>query len=407
MKMSKRLGSVVLLAAAIVLSAAWFQSKPSRYIYLWAGNAGKDHMGSDVIAVVDADPSSASYAKVIDVLTVDGMGGMPHHSEFDTPVNASSIFVNDYHMSKSYMIDFKNPAKPVSAGEVALTPGAHTPHSFARLANGHVLATIQFGDDKLPGRPGGVAEFDANGKFIRYSSSRDDNFHDKRIRTYALATLPKIDRLVTTSSAMDTEAVANTVQVWRLSDLKLLKTLEVENNGVDSAWKYPFEVRAMPDGKTALVNTYYCSFYQLTDLAGDPKITPVMKMDFPKNIGCSVPTISGNYMVMPIAYAHRYATIDISDPSHPREVASLATDTTFYPHWISRDPLSDRVVVTDQGDGPPFVMLGHFDSKTGKLWWDEKFKDAGASRPGLSFANVSWPNGMKGSVKPHGALFVR
>jgi hypothetical protein len=363
-------------------------------------------MGSDVIAVIDADASSANYAKVIDVLTVTEHGGMPHHAEFDTPVNASSIFVNDYHMSKSYMINFRNPAKPTFAGEVALTPGAKTPHSFARLANGHVLATIQFSDDNTPGRPGGIAEFDASGKLVRYSSSRDDSFHDKRIRTYALAALPKIDRLVTTSSAMDTETVANTVQVWRLSDLKLLKTLEVENNGVDSTWKYPFEVRAMPDGRTAMVNTYYCGFYHLTDLDTNPRIKPAMKMEVPKNIGCSVPIVAGKYMVMPIAYAHRYATIDISDPAHPREVGSLATDTTFYPHWISRDPNSDRVVVTDQGDGPPFIMLGHFDSRTGKLWWDDRFRDVGASRPGVSFDNVSWPNGMKGRVKPHGALFV-
>src|SRR4051812_42536306 len=107
--MRKRITSLLILGTAIVLTAALFQSKPSRYIYLWSGNATKTHMGSDVIAVVDADPSSANYAKVIDVLTVDQMGGMPHHSEFDTPTNATSIFVNDFHMSKSYMINFKDP----------------------------------------------------------------------------------------------------------------------------------------------------------------------------------------------------------------------------------------------------------------------------------------------------------
>jgi hypothetical protein len=364
-------------------------------------------MGSDVIAVIDADEASPTYAKVIDVLTVANDGMMPHHSEFDTPVKGSSVFVNDYGMDKSYMIDFTNPSKPTLGGQVALTPNSHTPHSFARLANGHVLATIQFGDDKTDGNPGGVAEFDSNGKLIRYSTSKDPSSPDPRIRTYALATLPKIDRLVTTSSGMDTMHVANTVQVWRLSDLKLLKTLEVpQEPGIDSAWKYPFEVRAMPDGKTALVNTYNCGFYYISNIASAPKLERVMTMPLPANVGCSVPTIAGNYMVMPIAYAHRYATIDISDPAHPREVSSLQTDTTFYPHWISRDPLSDRVIVTDQGDGPPFVMLGHFDSKTGKLSWDEKFRDAGASTPGLSFANVSWPNGMTGKVKPHGALFV-
>jgi hypothetical protein len=156
-----------------------------------------------------------------------------------------------------------------------------------------------------------------------------------------------------------------------------------------------------------MVNTYSCGFYHLTNLEAEAKIERVMTMPLPKNFGCSVPTIAGHYMVMPISYGHRYATIDITDPSHPREVASLDTDTTFYPHWISHDPVSDRVIVTDQGDGEPFVMLGHFDANTGKLWWDDKFKDAGASKPGLSFVNVSWPNGMKGKVRPHGALFVR
>src|SRR5689334_5615343 len=242
--MVRRLVALSIIVVAAV-AASSFQAKSSRYIYVWAGNGTMKQMGSDVIAVIDADEASPTYAKVIDVLTVANEGMMPHHSEFDTPVRGSSVFVNDYGMHKSYMIDFTNPSKPTLGGQVALTPNSHTPHSFARLANGHVLATIQFGDDKTDGNPGGVAEFDSNGKLIRYSTSKDPSSPDPRIRTYALATLPKIDRLVTTSSGMDTMHVANTVQVWRLSDLKLLKTLEVpQEPGIDSAWKYPFEVRA-------------------------------------------------------------------------------------------------------------------------------------------------------------------
>jgi hypothetical protein len=155
-----------------------------------------------------------------------------------------------------------------------------------------------------------------------------------------------------------------------------------------------------------LMNTYYCGFYTITNLDSDPKIERVMVMEHPKNIGCSVPIIAGKYMVMPIAYAHRFATLDISDPAHTHEVASISMDSTFFPHWIARDPLSDRVVVTDQGDGVPMVMLGRFDETTGKLTWDDRFKDAGAMKPGVSFLNVSWPNGFKGKVVPHGALFV-
>ena len=196
---------------------------------------------------------------------------------------------------------------------------------------------------------------------------------------------------------MDSERTDDVVQVWRMSDLKLLKTLRVPE-GADSAHRYPFEVRTLADGKTVMLNSYYCGFYLITGLESDPKIERVMRMEQPKNIGCSVPVIAGKYMVMPIAYAHRYATLDISDPAKPVEVASVQMDSTFFPHWIARDPGSDRIVVTDQGDGPPMVMLGRFDAAKGKLTWDDKVK--------LSFLNVSWPNGVKGKATPHGAVFV-
>jgi hypothetical protein len=354
--------------------------------------------GLDMIAVIDANPASSKYGTVIDVLNVDSAGSMPHHSELELP-QTGPLFVNDYGAGRSYMIDFKDPARPKLAGTVSDVPHTRLPHSFARLPNGHVVGTIQFGDKTVEGDPGGLAEFDNKGKLVRYTTSADPSMPGAHIRTYALTTLPAIDRIVTTSSPMDpSERTANVVQVWRMSDLKLLKTVSVPEVKTDSAYMYPFELKTLADGRSVMMHTYYCGFYRLTDVATEPKIERVMVMEHPKNIGCSVPIIEGKYMVMPIAYGHRYATLDISDPAHPREVASLETDSTFYPHWISRDPGSDRVVVTDQGDGPPMVRLGHFDSKTGKLTWDDRFK--------LSFKHVEWPNGVKGMVMPHGAVFV-
>lgn len=406
--MLKRLLGITLTVASTILVAVAAlptqHAKPSRYLYLWSGTGTMKKMGLDMIAVIDVDPSSPNYAKVIDALTVDTMGMMPHHSEFDTP-KSGGIFVNDFGSGSSYVINAKNPTRPSLLSRTGALPSARAPHSFARLSNGHVLSTVQFGDGKVAGNPGGLAEYDARGKFIRFSTSADAAFSGARIRTYALTTLPKINRILTTSSPMDSETTANVVQVWRLSDLKLLKTLAVPQ-GPDSTGKYPFEARTLPGGHAVLMNTYNCGFYTITNLDSDPKIERVMLMDHPKNIGCSVPIIAGKYMVMPIAYAHRYATLDISDPAHVHEVGSVEMDSTFFPHWIARDPLSDRVVVTDQGDGIPMVMLGRFDTATGKLTWDDRFKDAGATKPGVTFLNVSWPNGVKGKVVPHGALFV-
>ncbi|MEO8575461.1 MAG: hypothetical protein ABI556_02115 [Gemmatimonadales bacterium] len=380
-------------------------TKPARYLYVWAGSGNPATKGINSLVVIDANPASSKYGTVINAITVDTAGNVPHHSEFQLPKNGK-FFLNDYGADRSYLVDFSDAANPRITARTEAVPNSHMMHSFARLPNGHIIATIQHGMDKGPGNPGGVAEIDDKGKIVRYSSSIDPSFPGAHIRTYGITTLPLIDRMVTTSSPMDTERTANVVQVWRMSDLKLLKTVQVPEVASDSAYMYPFEVRTLADGKTVMMNTYYCGFYRLTGLDSDPKIERVLVMEHPKNIGCSVPTIAGRYMVMPIAYAHRFSTLDISDPSHPREVTSLPMDSTFYPHWIARDPSSDRVVVTDQGDGIPLVMLGRFDASSGKIVWDERFKDAGATKAGVSFLNVTWPNGVKGKVTPHGAVFV-
>jgi hypothetical protein len=378
---------------------------PARYLYVWAGTGNDTTRGVDMVTVLDADPRSSTYGSVLSAMTVDTTGNMPHHTEFELPANVP-FFANDYSADRSFLVDFSNPRSPRLAGQLARVPGGRKLHSFARLPNGSVLATVQFGDAKVAGDPGGLAEYDAQGRLIRTGWSRDSAFPGARIRTYGLAVLSAIDRAVTTSSPMDKERTANVVQVWRLSDLTLLRTLKVPEVPGDSAHMYPFEVRALADGRTVLMNSYYCGFYRITNLETDPKIERVMSLPLPPNVGCSVPIITGRFMIMPIAYAHRFATIDISDPTHPREVASFPTDTTFFPHWAAVDPGSDRVVFTEQGDGPPEVLMAHLDRATGRLSWDERFRDPGSGTFGVSYNRARWPNGVRGMAMPHGALFV-
>jgi hypothetical protein len=404
-----RLPAFIILALVVAafapLRTGSSRKVASRYLYVWAGSGNDTTTGVDVITVLDANPTSPRYGSVLAALTVDSAGHMPHHIEFTLPAKGA-FFANDFSGNKSFLIDYSHATAPRLSGRVAAVPGGYRLHSFARLANGHVIATVQFGDSSVAGRPGMLAEFDEAGKLIRTGSARDTAFAGARIRTYALTLLPAIDRIVTTSSPMDTELTAHVVQVWRLSDLKLLKTLSMPDNGRDSSHKYPFEVRTLSDGRTALVNTYYCGFFRVTDVEAVPKIERVLALPLPKNTGCSVPVIAGHFMVMPIAYAHRYATIDLSDPARPKEVASFPTDSTFFPHWAAADPGSDRLVFTDQGDGPPKVMLAHFNRETGRLSWDGRFRDAGSRTPGVSYHRAQWPNGLKGMLMPHGALFV-
>ena len=376
---------------------------PSRYLYVWAGTGGDTTRGIDMMTVIDADPTSRAYGTVRAALTVDSAGNMPHHTEFTAPRHGV-LAANDFSGDKSYLVDFGTPEKPRLAGRLDRVPGGRRLHSFERLDNGHLLATVQFSTDSEPGHPGALAEFDQHGKLLRTGWSRDAAFPGARIRTYALAVVKAADRIVTTSSPMDNEKTADVIQVWRLSDLKLLKTLSVPATPGDSSSRYPFEVRALADG-SVMMNTYYCAFYHVTGLTGSPSIARVLVM--PGNSGCSVPVILGRYMVMPIAYAHRYATLDLADPQHPRAVASFATDSTFFPHWASVDPGTNRIVVTDQGDGAPMVKIMRLDPSTGRLSWDERFRDRGAATPGVSYHRARFPNGVTGMAMPHGAVFVR
>ena len=395
---------VLLVAACSGQSSSHTGSGPSHYLYVWAGTGNDTTKGIDMMTVLDADPSSPHYGTVVAAVTADTGGRMPHHTELVAPAQGP-LFANDYSGDASFLVDFSNPTAPKLTRKLAPVPGGRRLHSFQRLANGHVLATVQFGDGKTPGDPGGLAEFDAQGNLVRQAWSRDSTFPGARIRTYAPAIVPALDRLVTTSSPMDTERTANVIQVWRLSDLTLLKTLAVPEVPGDSAHRLPFEARTLADN-SVLVNSYSCGFFLISNLAGDPKIERVLALPEPRNFGCSVPVLSGGFLLMPIAYAHRYATIDISDPAHPKEIASFPTDTTFFPHWASADPGSDRVVITDQGDGMPMVKIVHFDRSTGRLSWDSTFKDAGATAPGVSYHKDRWPNGVAGMAMPHGAVFV-
>ena len=402
----RTLGFAVLIAVAVGARYNNLKppTKPSRYLYVWAGAGHDSTRGLDMITVLDANPASKTYGAVLSAVTVDSSGLMPHHIEYSLPAKGP-LFANDYTGDRSFLIDFSTPLKPRLSARLAPVPGGRRVHTFIRLPNGNVLATYQFGDTTDAGKPGGLAEFDSRGRLVRSGSSRDATFPGAKIRTYGLAVVPALDRAVSTSSPMDNEKTADVIQVWRLSDLKLLKTIEVPIVAGDSAQRYPFEMRPLADG-SVFMNSYACGFFHLTDLATNPKITRVLALPEPKNFGCSVPLIAGKFWIMPIAYAHRYATIDISNPNHPTEVASFPTDTTFFPHWIAADPNSDRVVMTDQGDGAPFVAVAHLDRKTGLMSWDEAFRDHGATKHGVSYNRPTWPNGFKGMAMPHGALSV-
>lgn len=106
--------------------------------------------------------------------------------------------------------------------------------------------------------------------------------------------------------------------------------------------------------------------------------------------------------------ARSIIALDIADPEHPREVSSLVVGEDEQPHWISIDPSGRRAVLNSGGSGEGnrlFVI--NFDPGSGQLSFDERFRDAGSTRPGISLTGPTWPHRFAGKAVPHGAVFSR
>ena len=168
------------------------------------------------------------------------------------------------------------------------------------------------------------------------------------------------------------------------------------------------EPRLLPDGKTVLVSTFACGLYLMEGLESD---TPSARFvsSFPRKAGtyCAIPVVSGRYYLVTVPAWSAVVSLDISDPTAPREVSRVSLGPDDVPHWISISPDQQRVVITGYAAMQHKVMIARFDSSTGQLSIDERFREEGATEPGFRMDNKTWPHGGNAKGKPHGAVFSR
>jgi len=378
---------------------------PGHYLFAWTGDAnGK---GKDFLAVIDADPASPSYGKLVTTTATDQQTGSVHHTEYSMPASGM-LFANDHEVGRTFIFDVREPLHPKVATSFNDMAGYMHPHSYLRLPNGHVLASFQHahhGGSEGLGATGGLVEIDDEGKVVRSASSSDAAFSDALLTPYSLVVLPDQDRVVSTNSSMHLETIFSgvTYQVWRLSDLKLLKTayFDVAENRYSQVG--PQEPRLGPDG-SVFVQTLSCGIERITGVDTDqPKSQLVYT--FPGN-WCGVPTIVGHYLIEGLRAIHGLVVLDISNGAKPVEVSRLKLTDTYIPHWTAWDAKTQRVVVTAGLNTRGRLYLLKFDPKTGALSMDEGFRDTDG-QVGFNFEDREWPHGWKGTGLPHGAVFSR
>ena len=393
------------------------------YLYVWTGS--EDTTSPDFMAVIDTRPESPLFGQVISTARIPASDTFPHHMEMSLH-NDNKLMANSFMANKNWRFDFRDPARPFVLGESESlsNKGFGFAHSFARLPNGDVVASLQQG----PNGHGGLGVFDPKtGKLLKAVSSQDPTKPNIKVLTYGVETIPERNLIVTSSFNMDMkDPVPSLVQLYDINTLEFLESF-VPEEALDECGTQPptkreaqltFEIRKFANNKKigAVINTYNCGYYFL-DLTEKPyKLHRACPIHNEKD-GCAVPALAhGRFLVMPIENDHSLTVMDLQpDPLHPKKVDRFYFDPRFFghywPHWATFENKRSRVATSDftdpeQSKPDGTVYMFHLHPKTGKLTLDTTFKSSDSKNPGVRFRKLTqWPHGETGPAIPHGLAF--
>ncbi|MDQ3171124.1 MAG: hypothetical protein M3Q55_13385 [Acidobacteriota bacterium] len=416
---------LLLVLSAVAAPRGHAQTKPaepSPYLLVSAGDA--DGADSDFVAVIDLQAGSATFGRAVATMPTGMKNSMPHHMEYEMPPAGERLFMNAHHHEVSLLVDVSNPRALRVANSFTPPAPLRFAHDYYRTSTGTRLVgflrsegkSIDPAETATPGNHGGIAEYSVEGKLLRQAIAGDAG--GKPVRPYAFALLPGIDRLVVTSAPMMEDVSADVVQIYRYSDFALLETIDLpagtlaDGRVVEGSQRAGFGPRVLADGSVFL-DSYGCAFYRLSEIGSDnPRLETFFALDTPpaKTPGgirgsCGIPVVFGTYWINPVGQLHTVLVLDIANPESPREVFRLDTPETFKPHWLARDPLSNRLVLGAELGGEEGFYILRFDEKTGQLSFDHAFNGEGQSGY-IALRNQSWPHGPSGAAWGHAALFM-
>jgi len=95
----------------------------------------------------------------------------------------------------------------------------------------------------------------------------------------------------------------------------------------------------LADGRTVLLGTFTCGFYRVSDIDA-----PSARWSSCARSGRELRGAGavGHLVVQTVPDEHALVTLDVSDPSLPREVSRATFDSTFRPHWLALDEGGSR-----------------------------------------------------------------
>jgi len=411
-----------------------FQGEP--YLLVWAGDA--DRHESDFLAVIDADPTSATYGVVINTLPVGSRGNEPHAMETSLAPDGL-VFAGGLLTDRTFVFDVHDPRVPrlVRVDTPGPTRRFGTPRAYLRLSSGTRIATCgdrrgyRGGVLELLNAAGGLVEFDQAGRLLRELDASDPQAAGMLTSPHGIALSKQTQRLLVTDGGHGYTQTAIewtpgvSVQVRSASTGELVQTivLPVGERGDENLG--PSVVHFVKGGTKALVTTAEGAGLYLSQSISAPKPVFSLVYDFGGEAlgGQAVVTPNERYYLQALTDANRLEVLDISEPARPRLVNRLRFDRdparsgeprVGGPHGLALSADGRRLAVSNytvdvpgrRRDGDRRVYVVHVDPAAGAVGFDGAFRDEASGAVGVSFDRRRWPHGETGPARPAAVLFA-
>ena len=344
-----------------------------KLLYVWTRDG--DSKESDFLAVVDVDPSSASYGKIIATAPTNSPANEAHH--FGYTADAGRIFAAGMFTNKLFIYDVKtNPRSPALIRTVDLDPTGYSgPHTMYAVPGGVLIAML----GKVGGGgPGALIQVDDDGQFKQaWPVMRPDG---QPGYMYDVGIKPEMNRMITSSWAHPGHVKAGDhpqhsgkeVVVW---DWQTKKVLQVQETDLA-----PLEVRWMhgPQATSGYTNACFGNaiwYWEDANKDGTLEFSRVLAL--PEN---SLPadmrvSYDNRFLYVSMWGGGKVVQYDITDPKTPKVVSEVAISQ---PNMMRLTPDGRRLYVTNS-------LLSSLDGKVQFGAWlievgpqgmkiDEKFK---------------------------------
>jgi hypothetical protein len=407
------------------------------YLLVWAGDA--DRQNSDFLAVLDANPTSPSYGRVLKTYPVRSRGNEPNalsaSQRPDRRVFATGLLTN-----RTFLFDLRQPlaGRLLHVDEARAGRQLWAPQEVVSLSNGHVAVACS-DPARYRGEPrevvtaaGGLLELGADGQLVREVSAADPSNRGVLFAPTGATMVPAVDRLVTTSAAHGYTATTQgermpgiSVQVWRVEDLALVKTVALESGPRGEENLGPITARAFRRGPFVYVDTDLGSALYASDSVGTDAPSFRLVFDFGAGAlgGGAAITPDDRFYVVALTGLNRVASLDLADRWNPKPVSAVRFDRDPLdtsrprkggPHSLTMSADGTRIAVSNYTadvpayfqDGDHRIHIVRIDPESGRLRIDGAFVDEATGEVGVDFNRARWPHGETGPARPKGLLFV-